>query len=52
VKEHPGHLEEARRETEETLKRQLERVRKRNDEDAAEAEYPRAESSEETKDES
>jgi len=52
VKEHPGHLEEARRETEETLKRQLERVRKRNVEDAAEAEDLQAESSEETKDES
>jgi cytochrome b subunit of formate dehydrogenase len=34
--EHPGHLEEARQETEEALKRQLERVRKRNDEDSAE----------------
>ena len=52
VKEHPGHLEEARRETEETLKRQLERVRKRNVEDAAEAEDLKADSSEETKDES
>ena len=33
-KEHPGHLEEARRETEEVLSRQLERVRRRNNEDA------------------
>jgi hypothetical protein len=28
--EHPGHLEQARRDTEETLQRQLERIRKRD----------------------
>jgi cytochrome b subunit of formate dehydrogenase len=50
--EHPGHLEEARRETEEALKRQLERVRRRNDEDAEEAEEPKTVASEDKKDES
>ncbi|MBD3850510.1 MAG: hypothetical protein IFK93_04390, partial [Acidobacteria bacterium] len=50
--EHPGHLEEARRETEEALKRQLERVRRRNDEDAEEAEKPTAHAAEDKKDES
>jgi cytochrome b subunit of formate dehydrogenase len=34
-KEHPGHLEEARRDTEEAIRRQLERVRKREAEDDA-----------------
>jgi cytochrome b subunit of formate dehydrogenase len=34
--EHPGHLEEARRETEEALQRQLERVRRREQDDQEE----------------
>jgi hypothetical protein len=51
-KEHPGHLEEARRETEETLKRQLDRVRRRNDEDAEEAVKPKVEAAEDKQDES
>ena len=34
--EHPGHLEEARKDTEEALKRQLERVRRREMIDADE----------------
>jgi len=50
--EHPGHLEEARRETEEALKRQLERVRLRNDEEAEEAEKPTVHAAEDKKDES
>jgi cytochrome b subunit of formate dehydrogenase len=50
--EHPGHLEEARLETEEALKRQLERVRRRNDEDLAGSEKQNTKALKETKDES
>jgi hypothetical protein len=50
--EHPGHLEEARRETEEALTRQLERVRRRNDEDNEGFEKPEKESSEDKPEES
>ena len=50
--EHPGHLEEARLETEEALKRQLERVRRRNDEDWDEVEKPNADSPNEDKEKS
>jgi cytochrome b subunit of formate dehydrogenase len=50
-REHPGHLEEARRETEEALKRQLERVRRRNDEDNNDLERPNNEPPEEKQDE-
>jgi cytochrome b subunit of formate dehydrogenase len=39
--EHPGHVEEARRQTEEALRRQLERVRRRDEEDRQEdTEHP------------
>lgn len=48
--EHPGHLEEARQETEDALKRQLERVRRRNDEDLDEAENAKRKSTHEKKD--
>jgi len=50
--EHPGHLEEARRDTEEAIKRQLERVRRRNDEDLDEAGRPKQDSSDNHKGES
>ena len=51
-REHPGHLEEARQQTEEALKRQLERVRKRNEEDNGVSDRTKRDSSEEKKDES
>ena len=50
--EHPGHLEEARQETEEAIKRQLERVRRRNDEDLDEVGRPKQDSSDDHKGES
>ena len=33
--EHPGHLEEARRETERVIEKRIERMRRRNGEDEA-----------------
>ncbi len=47
--EHPGHLEEAKRQTEEALKRQLERVRRRKANDSDEMENPKTESSDDRK---
>jgi hypothetical protein len=48
--EHPGHLEEARQQTEEALRRQLERVRKRNEEDKEGFDKAKNDSSREMKD--
>jgi len=50
--EHPGHLEEARQQTEEAIKRQLERVRRRNDEDWDEVKRPKRDSADDQKDKS
>ncbi len=50
--EHPGHLEEARQQTEEAIKRQLERVRRRNDEDWDEVAKPKRDSPDDQKGES
>jgi len=50
--EHPGHLEEARRETERVIEKRIERMRRRNDEEQAEIEEPRKKSSEDKHDES
>jgi len=50
--EHPGHLEEARQQTEEAIKRQLERVRRRDNEDWDEVERPKKDSPDDQKDES
>ena len=48
--EHPGHLEEAKRETEAALQRQLERVRLRNGEDSDETEKAKTEPPDDQKD--
>ncbi len=50
--EHPGHLEEARRETERVIEKRIERMRRRNDEEQAELEEPSKKSSGDKKDES
>jgi cytochrome b subunit of formate dehydrogenase len=50
--EHPGHLEEARRETERVIDKRIERMRRRDGNDIEGFEKSKAEASEEKKDES
>jgi cytochrome b subunit of formate dehydrogenase len=50
--EHPGHLEEARRETERVIEKRIERMRRRNDEELESLEDMRKRSTDETSDES
>ena len=50
--EHPGHLEEARRETERVIEKRIERMRRRNGEEPSDFEKRQKESSEDKKDES
>ncbi len=50
--EHPGHLEEARRETERVIEKRIERMRRRNGDKPTEFDMPKKKSSEDKKDES
>jgi cytochrome b subunit of formate dehydrogenase len=50
--EHPGHLEEARRETERVIEKRIERMRRRNDEEVASLVDMRKKPTDETNDES
>jgi cytochrome b subunit of formate dehydrogenase len=50
--EHPGHLEEARRETERVIEKRIERMRRRNGEDRSESANAKNETSNEKKDSS
>jgi hypothetical protein len=52
VHEHPGHLEEARQETERVIEKRIARMRRRNEEDFDESAGVKQEASNQQKDDS